>query len=62
MEQAVTAANGKSETYKSRIDALENDSYQIRIERAGLTTQVENVRYYPWGSSNNLTFAFSCGK
>jgi hypothetical protein len=56
MEQAVAAANAKSDSYKSRVDALINDVLQIRIERVGAIKEAETVRCYPWGSSNNSTF------
>ena len=62
MEQAVAAEKAKSEAHKTHFHLLENDIYQIRVGRAGLITKADNVRRYPWGSSNNSTFACSCRK
>ncbi|KAI9456516.1 BRE1 E3 ubiquitin ligase-domain-containing protein, partial [Lactarius psammicola] len=44
MEQSVAAANAKVEAFRTRIGALENDIYHIRIARAGADTEANNAR------------------
>ena len=62
MELSVASEKAKTELHKSRIDALEAEKYDIRIARAGAITDVENVRCYPCGSTDNSIFACRRGK